>query len=150
MSDLAEELPKHSLESLLADGWKEFEKTGFIGLIGPILFKEDGGKIRYGFLADPKHENRRGVIHGGMLAAFADRAIGAAARASREGVGVATIEIGVHYMASVNVGDLVVADCEVVRMTRSLAFMRGTLTVADRVVATTEGVLKLLTPKEPS
>jgi uncharacterized protein (TIGR00369 family) len=140
-------LPKHDHDSLIAQGWEAFENTGFIGLIGPILFKRDDRGLRFGFLADPKHENRRGVIHGGMLAAFSDRALGAAARDVQAGISVATIELGVHYVSAVNVGEFVEAECETVRMTRSLAFMRGTLMVGDRVVATAEGVWKILSPK---
>jgi uncharacterized protein (TIGR00369 family) len=148
MSDVSEAAPRHTLDSLQAAGWEPFEKTGFIGLIGPLLFKTENGKTTYGFLADEKHENRRGVIHGGMLAAFCDRALGAAARSTKEGLSVATIELGIHYVSAANVGELIEADCEVVRMTRSLAFMRGTLRAGDRVVATAEGLWKILTPKD--
>jgi uncharacterized protein (TIGR00369 family) len=137
-----------NIDELVAKGWEPFENKGFIGLIGPVLFKTHDKRTRCGFLASDKHENRNGVIHGGMLAAFADRSLGTAARQGRSDIRTATIELSMHYVSSVNIGEFVEADCEIVRMTRTLAFMRATLTVGTRIVATAEGVWKILTPKE--
>jgi acyl-coenzyme A thioesterase PaaI-like protein len=44
----------------------------------------------------------------------------------------------------VQIGDFVEAHCEIVRITRSIIFMRGTLMVGDRVVASASGVWKIL------
>jgi acyl-coenzyme A thioesterase PaaI-like protein len=49
---------------------------------------------------------------------------------------------------AVHVGDFVEMDCEVVRKTRSVVFMRGTLTVGGRIVATADGIWKLLGPRQ--
>jgi acyl-coenzyme A thioesterase PaaI-like protein len=136
-----------TLESLLADGWKPMETTGFIGLIGPVLFREDGDDIRFGFVAEPKHENRRGVIQGGMLAAFADRTLAMTARRANNDLPQATIELSVRYVDAVQIGEFVQSVCEVVRKTRSIIFVRGTLTVGSRIVATADGVWKVLSSR---
>jgi uncharacterized protein (TIGR00369 family) len=140
--------PARTMDDLLADGWEPFENKGFIGLIGPVVFRSHEGRTQCGFVASDKHENRNGVIHGGMLAAFSDRSLGTGARLGRPGIKTATIELSMHYVSSVNVGEFVQIDCEIVRMTKTLAFMRGTLTVGTRVVATAEGVWKIMPPKE--
>lgn len=141
--------PQPDLASLRASGWGSFEDTGFIGLIGPILFKTVDGDLVFGFVAQQKHSNSDGNVHGGMLAAFADRAIGAAAREVRSDASIATIDFGMHFVAPVRIGQFVQAECEPVRITRSLAFMRCTLKVDDMIVATADGILKL-SPKPPA
>ena len=147
MSVRDEAAPTPTLESLLADGWQPIETSGFIGLIGPILYKIDGDTIRFGFIAEPKHENRRGVVQGGMIAAFADRTLAMACHRANNDLPQATIELSVRYIDAVYVGEFVQSVCEVVRKTRSIIFVRGTLTVGSRVVATADGIWKLLAPK---
>lgn len=137
-----------TMDELVAKGWQSFEDKGFIGLIGPIVFKTHESKTYCGFVASDKHENRNGVIHGGMLAAFSDRALGTAVRHARPGIKTATIELSMHYVSSVDIGEFVEMECEVVRLTRSIAFMRGILSVGNRTVATAEGVWKITTPNE--
>jgi acyl-coenzyme A thioesterase PaaI-like protein len=140
--------PPPTMDELAADGWQSFEDKGFIGLIGPIVFRNREGTTYCGFVAGDKHENRNGVIHGGMLAAFSDRALGTAVRQARPGIRTATIELSMHYVSSVDIGEFVEMECEIIRMTRSIAFMRGTLSVGSRIVATAEGVWKITVPNE--
>ena len=140
----------HSLESLLADGWKSADTPGFIELVGPILSKEDGGRLRLGFLAGPKHENRRGVVQGGMIATFCDRSLGMASRRANNDGPQATIELSIRYIDAVQLGEFVEIVPEIVRKTRSIVFVRGTATVGNRVVATADGIWKLLAEKGPA
>lgn len=141
--------PQPDLTSLRAAGWEPFEYTGFIGLIGPVLFRTVDGDLVFGFVADQKHSNSEGYVHGGMLAAFADRTMGAAVRKKRPDLSIATIDFGMHFVAPVHMGQFVQAECESVRVARSLAFMRCTLRVDTKIVATADGILKL-SPKAPA
>ena len=59
----------------------------------------------------------------------------------------ATVQLDVHFVDAVKVGEFVEAKCQVVRRTRSLVFMSGDLMVGDRVVATAKGVWKTLGKK---
>jgi uncharacterized protein (TIGR00369 family) len=136
-----------SLESLLAAGWKPVDATGFIELVGPMLSKQEGDAVRYGFFSAPKHENRRGVVHGGMIATFADRALAMTSRRANDDLPQATIDLSVRYVDAVQVGEFVEAVCEVVRKTRSVIFVRATFTAGSRVVATADGIWKVLVPK---
>jgi uncharacterized protein (TIGR00369 family) len=138
-----------ALDALFADGWAPIETDGFIGLIGPLLYKAEAGMHRFGFLAEAKHENRRGVIHGGMLAAFADRSLAQTCLIANDFRPQATIALDVRYVDAVHVGEFVEAVCELVRKTRSVVFLRGTLTAGSRIVATADGTWKLLTPERP-
>ena len=99
----------------------------------------DGG-WRFAFVAQGKHRNRRDVVHGGMLMAFADRAMGLTARRANHDQPQTTIQLGFQFIDAVQVGDLVEARCEVVRRTRFIIFMSATLTVGGEPVGTATGI----------
>jgi acyl-coenzyme A thioesterase PaaI-like protein len=127
-----------------AEGWEPYVDEGFVGLVGPFWQKTEGETVRYGFLAEPKHHNRRGVVQGGMLMTFADRSLGMAAWFANERRPQATIQLDVHFIDAVHIGEFVEAQSRVVRRTRSVIFMSGTLAVGTRVVATANGIWKSL------
>jgi acyl-coenzyme A thioesterase PaaI-like protein len=127
-----------------ADGWETYDADGFIGLVGPFWMKPDGESYRYAFLAEPKHHNRRGVVQGGMLMTFADRSMGMTSWYANGKKPQATVHLDVHFVDAVQIGEFIEAKCRVVRRTRSLMFMSGELSVGERVVATANGVWKIL------
>jgi uncharacterized protein (TIGR00369 family) len=127
-----------------AEGWEPYGDDGFVGLVGPFWQKPLGDSYRYAFLAEHKHHNRRGVVQGGMLMTFADRSMGMTCWYANERQPQATVQLDVHFVDAVKVGEFVEAKCQVVRRTRALVFMQGELMVGDRVVATANGVWKTL------
>jgi len=127
-----------------AAGWEPYRDDGFIGLVGPFWSRPDGDAYRYAFRAEPKHHNRRGIVQGGMLMTFADRAMGMTCWYANERQPQATVQLDMHFVESVQVGELVEARCRVVRRTRVLMFASAELTVGMRVVATANGVWKTL------
>ena len=130
-----------------ADGWVPDADDGFVALVGPIWRRTSGETDRYAFVAEPKHQNRGSVVHGGMLMTFADRAIGRTCRYASEHQPQATVQLDIHFVDAVRVGEFVEARCRVVRRTRALLFARAELTVGARVVATAKGVWKTLAPR---
>jgi len=127
-----------------AAGWEPYRDEGFIGLVGPFWMRQCGDSYRYAFLAQPKHENRRGVVQGGMLMTFADRSMGMTCWYANGRQPQATVQLNVHFIDAVQIGEFVEARCKVVRRTRSLIFMSGELVVGSRVVATASGMWKTL------
>ena len=131
-----------------AAGWERYDADGFIGLVGPFWQRpqktELGDSFVYGFMAETKHHNRRGVVQGGMLMTFADRSMGMTCWYANERQAQATVQLDVHFVDAVQVGEFVQANCRVVRRTRSLIFMAAELVVGARVVATASGVWKTL------
>ena len=125
-------------------GWEPYGDEGFIGLVGPFWSRPSGDSFLYAFMAEAKHENRRGVVQGGMLMTFADRSMGMTCWYANARQPQATVQLDVHFVDAVAIGEFVEAKCQVVRRTRSLIFMSGELTVGERVVATANGVWKAL------
>ena len=54
------------------------------------------------------------------------------------------MQLDMHFVDAVQVGEFVEAKCRVVRRTRSLVFMSAELVVGARLVATANGVWKTL------
>jgi acyl-coenzyme A thioesterase PaaI-like protein len=127
-----------------AAGWELYPADGFIGLVGPFWMRKDGDSYQYAFIAETKHHNRRGVVQGGMLMTFADRSMGMTCWYANERQPQATVQLDMHFIDAVHVGNFVEAKCKIVRRTRSLIFMSAELVVGDRVVATANGVWKTL------
>jgi acyl-coenzyme A thioesterase PaaI-like protein len=125
-------------------GWQPYTDEGFIGLVGPLWTRQDGDQHLYAFMALPKHHNRRGVVQGGMLMTFADRTMGMTCWYANERQPQATIQLDVHFIDAVQIGEFVEAKCRVVRRTRALVFMAAELVVGTRLVATANGVWKTL------
>ena len=138
-------VPKHSSAFDPAlQGWEPYSDEGFIGLVGPLWQKTDEQGIRFAFLAERKHHNRRGVVQGGMLMTFADRALGMTAWHANGCRPQATIQLDVHFVDAVRIGEFVEAQCRVMRRTKSVLFLSATLVVGSRVVATANGIWKVL------
>jgi acyl-coenzyme A thioesterase PaaI-like protein len=127
-----------------AAGWQPYTDEGFIGLVGPFWSRAADGIHRFAFRAENKHHNRRGVVQGGMLMTFADRSMGMTCWYANERQPQATVQLDVHFIDAVQIGEFVECRAKVVRRTRSLVFMSGELAVGDRVVATANGVWKTL------
>lgn len=130
-----------------AAGWQLYADEGFIGLVGPFWMRQSGESYDYAFMAEPKHHNRRGVVQGGMLMTFADRSMGMTCWYANGKQPQATVQLDVHFIGAVQIGEFVEAKCKVVRRTRSLIFMYADLVVGERVVATAHGLWKTLGTK---
>ena len=128
-----------------ADGWEQISNhTAFGDLVGPIWRKDENRVPLFGFTVAPKHLNRAGNLHGGMLMTFADQSMAMTARVATGGKRHATIELNTQFVGGVKIGEFVVSYPEVVRVTRSVVFMRATMFVGKRVVVTTNGIWKIL------
>ncbi|MCX7311521.1 MAG: PaaI family thioesterase [Alphaproteobacteria bacterium] len=131
-----------------AAGWERYDADGFIGLVGPFWQRpkkdQAGESFDYAFMAEKKHHNLRGVVQGGMLMTFADRSMGRTCFYPNERQPQATIQLDMHFIDAVQIGEFVEAKCKVVRRTRSVIFMSADLVVGSRVVATANGVWKTL------
>ena len=133
------------LESeLIEQGWETKPTTGFNELVGPIWARREGDVWVNGVLVTDKHLNFRGTLHGGMLATFADSVLGRMVFNAVKPRPSATIQLNMHYVAPVRLGDFLEGRGEIIRTTGSVVFVAGRFTVGSSVVATAGGVWKIL------
>jgi len=131
-------------EAAAPPGWVIRPGKAFNSHVGPFYQRAGGDALRCGFVADARHANKRGVVHGGMLATAFDVALGNASWQAAGEKPCATVQLNTQFVAAVNLGEFAEIAIEIVRATRSLVFLRGVMRVGERVVATADGVWKIL------
>jgi len=86
-------------------GFRELkEAIGFAAANGPWFEKIENGRAIRGFLPGPEHANALGIVHGGMLAAFLDSAMGTAVFHTLQRRAV-TLRLSLDYLGPGRVGD---------------------------------------------
>ena len=132
------------MSAKVPDGWEVLKTQAFGTHVGPFYRPIEGDGSTFGFWADERHGNKRGVVHGGMIATAFDVALGNASWAAAKQHPSATVQLTVQYVGALQLGEFGIIRADVVRATRSLVFIRGTMSVEDRIIATADGVWKIL------
>jgi acyl-coenzyme A thioesterase PaaI-like protein len=131
-------------DTLTADGWKPVPAKDYPAMIGPFLARRAGEGWEYGFQPEQRHLNIGGVVHGGMLMSFMDDVLGMTVWETIGRKPVTTVQLNHHFIAPGKLGEMVIGRGEVLRATRSVVFIRGTLMSGDRVLVHADGVWKIL------
>ncbi len=102
-------------------------------------------RLLLGFRVGEQHTNLGGVLHGGMLATFADTLLPYCAMYQALGGRrfLPTISLQIDYLAPAAIGAWVQGDAEVLRMTRNMVFMQGMITADEAPIARVSGIFKL-------
>lgn len=135
-------------DSLQAAGWKPFLADHFSGVVGPLWERPAGDIQELGFIAGPQHANgHMGTVHGGALMTFADVALGYRVVQALGAPTCATVQLQMHFVSAGRVGEFVTCTPEMVKRTSQLIFMRGLITADEKIVASADGVWKVLEPR---
>ena len=110
--------------------------------VGPLGYKVVDGTFTFAFLADARHRNTAGTVHGGMLMTFADFALCLTATWDQPGEKCVTVSCNSEFVAPGRPGDLIEASGEVVRRTKSLTFVRGQVYAGDRILLNYSAIVK--------
>ncbi len=102
------------------------EAVGFAAANGPWFEKREAGRAIRGFRPGPQHANALGIVHGGMLAAFLDSAMGTAVWHGLQRRSV-TLRLSIDYLGPARVGDWLQAEGEVMGHDEHVAQVRGRL-----------------------
>jgi uncharacterized protein (TIGR00369 family) len=128
----------------LADGWKVLPERGFPVHVGTFYSRRFEEGYRFGFIAEERHANVGGVVHGGMLMTFVDDMLGLSVFFAAKQRPVSTIQLNTRFVSPARPGDFVTCRPEVQRVTRSVVFVRGEVFVDERLVLSADGVWKIL------
>ena len=125
-------------------GFRELtEASGFAAANGPWFEKIENGRAIRGFLPGAQHANALGIVHGGMLAAFLDSAMGTAVFHALDRRAV-TVRLTLDYLGPARVGDWLQAEGEVFGDDEHMAQVRGRLYGPRHEVLAGLGVFALL------
>ena len=115
---------------------------------GPLLFRRNEEGLTFAVTIEERHTNARGTAHGGMLATFADLALGYAAAFSTDPpTPLQTANLNLDLLSPAQVGDFVTATPRVLRVGSRLAHAEVTLLVGSRAVARANCVAAVSAPR---
>jgi len=117
-----------------------------VGPLGFVLRDGEAGRSIWEYRVDASHFNPNGTLHGGVLMALLDTAMGFAvvARVAGEGRFSAAAEMSTRFLAPVR-GGVVTAEAVVLKIGRRLAIVEGRATdEAGNLVAVASATHALL------
>lgn len=130
-------------------GAENISVVGFNHYVGPVYrlsTEPDGTGARFGFVAEAKHMNSAGSVHGGMLMSFADIAMSQTARlgvTNEVARGFGTVSLTADFVGPGRLGDFIEAKVRVTRRTRTLAFLSADIFAGDRPLLVATGLWKI-------
>jgi acyl-coenzyme A thioesterase PaaI-like protein len=139
-------------------GFKKFETESPFNLnVGPYYFREEDDAIVFGLKVENHHCNTAGRLHGGMVGALADIALGhgiaksqssdfilsKANAAGRYGFPMATLSLSTDYSGTAHKGDWLEVHVEVQHVGKSTAFANAYVQKDSTKIARVSGIYKL-------
>jgi uncharacterized protein (TIGR00369 family) len=119
---------------------------GFNKYAGPVYrlsADPSGMAAHYAFIAEQKHMNSAGSVHGGMLMTFADIAMSRTARLGTNVVACNTVSLNADFVGPGRLGDLIEARVRVTRRTRTLVFQSAEIIAGERLLLSASGLWKI-------
>ena len=131
-----------------AEGWRALSGAPLPGALGILWAKRVDTAWRYGLATTPDHGNNNGVVHGGVLMAFADHGLSFLAWEAAARAPCTTIQLNTHFLDAVRPADFIELRGEVTRRTAGLVFVRGIISArtgeAERDVLAVDGIWRIL------
>lgn len=118
---------------------------GFLGHNGPVFVQENDDGVVFGCRILPHLCNPMGVAHGGWVATMFDIVLPLSARYTesfRERF-LLTINMSIDYLAGARLGDWVEGRAQILRTTKRLLFIQGTLEVNGELTGRGSGIFRI-------
>lgn len=123
-------------------------KSGFTDPWEPIYHRPHENGISLGLHAGDAHANSRGFVHGGLLSALCDNAMGlSCVRSLQDGAlpelkGLVTVNLSLEFLGSARIGQWLEFRAEATQTGRSLSFASATVLADGQPCARATGVFK--------
>ena len=124
---------RHTRRSGLTDPWQ------------PIYARHTSRGISLAIRAGTAHANSRGFVHGGLMSALADNAMGLSCGEQVANTsGLITVSLSVDFVGFAKVGQWLEIRPEVIKTGKSLCFAAALVLADDSVCARASGVFKIV------
>jgi uncharacterized protein (TIGR00369 family) len=116
----------------------------------PIFCRRSPEKVVLGLWAREPHCNARGMIHGGLIAALADNAMGHSCVAAMDVAGkkpeggLVTVSLSIDYVGTAKLGQWIAFDTQYVKAGRTLCFAQAFVTADGEVIARADARFRVL------
>jgi len=126
--------------------WVDLPPDSFAAQVGKVIFRPDGeGRAVVRMFPTEKHLNLGGSLHGGMVMSFIDMALFGGGRcAGMARAHYVTLDLTTHFLARGEAGKPLDCHVELIRQTRSLAFLQGVVRQDGKACYSFTGTLKKL------
>ena len=132
MTSTPEGFQPHTRKSCFTDPWE------------PIFHRPHDNGVSLGLHAGDAHANSRGFVHGGLLSALCDNAMGLSCVPHLGDIkGLVTDNRNLDFLGSARVGQWLEFRAEVTRTGRSLSFASATVLADGEPCARATGVFKV-------
>jgi uncharacterized protein (TIGR00369 family) len=132
-TDIPEGFERHFRQSPLTDPWE------------PLYSKKTEKAVIMGLRLAMPHTNARGRIHGGLIAALADNAMGySCAHAMGWASSLVTISLAVDFVGSAEIGQWLSIESEVIRTGSTICFAQSLIKADEAVIARASGTFRVV------
>lgn len=124
---------RHFRKSPLTDPWE------------PLYSKRGKSELVLGFVAADRHTNSRGFVHGGLLSALADNAMGLSCAQQHDAVGgLVTVNLNVDFLGTAKLGQWIEISSPFTKTGRTLDFAQAFVTADGTVCARANATFRVL------
>jgi acyl-coenzyme A thioesterase PaaI-like protein len=115
----------------------------------PVYCRRAADKVVLGIHAREAHCNARSIIHGGLIAALADNAMGhscvaAMTTAGRQPQGLLTVSLSVDYIGTAKPGQWLAFDTVYTKTGRTLCFAQCFVTADGEIIARADAKFRVM------
>jgi uncharacterized protein (TIGR00369 family) len=111
----------------------------------PLFSRKIDGAVQIGTWLREAHCNSRGLLHGGVIAALADNAMGLSCGMAMPSIqGLVTISLTVDYVGSAKIGQWLQVEPRVLKTGRSMGFADALIIAGDATVARASATFRVL------
>lgn len=131
--DPSEGFLPHLRKSPVTDAWE------------PLFSRQTDDAVQIGVWLREAHCNSRGFLHGGVIAALSDNAMGlSCGKSLHSAEGLVTISLNVDYVGTARTGQWLQIEPRVLRTGRSMAFADAVVTANGQIVARASATFRVL------
>lgn len=124
--------------------FRDISKVGYMKHNGGLEFRKiSDTEYEFTTVLQDFHMNASGTTHGGYIMSVLDSGMGTSAHQFIGGVAV-TISLNTNFIGASKPGDKILGYAKMKKQTSSLLFMYGELRCDDRLLATAEGIWKVI------
>lgn len=137
-TDIPAGFERHFRKSPLTEPWE------------PVYSKMTDRAVIIGLRLAKPHTNGRGLVHGGLIAALSDNAMGySCALVMGWTKSLVTISLAVDFVGSGNVGQWLAVETDVIKTGSTICFAQSLIKADDVVIARANATFRVVPKKEP-
>lgn len=122
----------HFRKSPLTDPWE------------PLYSRVTEDAVILGLRAAPAHTNARGFVHGGLISALADNAMGLSCAKGLDGASVVTVSLALDFMGVAKLGQWLAFETGFVKRGGTLCFAQAFVTADGEPCARANGTFRVV------